>query len=100
MISDSLSFESETAFVDISAKLSLPMSRSAGERAEQSKYFLKCKAATHFKSLPISRRGVGGDTFRSSPIAIRPARLAEPTAPKTKHKKTMENLQIHRNTNL
>jgi hypothetical protein len=27
-----------------------------------------------FKSIPIFRRGVGGDTFRSSPIATRPAR--------------------------
>ena len=39
-----------------------------------------------FKSLPISRRGVGGDTFRSSPIATRPARLAQPTPPKAKPK--------------
>ena len=27
-----------------------------------------------FQSIPIFRRGVGGDTFRSSPIATRPAR--------------------------
>ena len=36
------------------------------------------------------RRGVGGDTFRSSHIATRPARLAQPTPPKDKPKKTTQ----------
>ena len=49
----------------------VPVRRRAGRTIER---LLTRKAAPHFKSVPIFRRGVGGDTFRQSPIATRPAR--------------------------
>ncbi len=75
----------------------VPVRRRAGRTIE---IFLTCKAAPHFESLPIFRRGVCGDTFRSSPIATRPARLAQPTAPKTKPKERRQQFPNPQNKNI